>query len=194
MLHILVQYTTQLLLRPLTGPEQEVLKLVFRPKRVKKHQYLLQEGEVCKTLNFITRGAVRQYTVDAAGKEHILGLYLENWWVGDRESLINGTPSPYFLQAQEPTEMLVATRDDMMHYHTRMPFMAEMNRVLTDRHVMHLLKRVHAANTMTAEQRLAELERNYPAFLQRFPQHVVASYLGMTKETFSRIRANMVRR
>lgn len=186
----LIHYINHQLTTPLSEDEITRIKEAFVPKKLRKHQYFLQEGDVCKVAGFIKKGAMRQYTVDESGKENILGLYIENWWVADRESFSQNTPSFYNIDAFEETELLVVTQEAFQHSLKGLRFMNELATVLTERQALQLLKRVHTTKTLTAEQRLADLERTYPAFLQRFPQHIIASYLGMTKETMSRIRAN----
>lgn len=186
----LVEYIEDRLAKKLTDEDIDLIRNAFAYKKLRKHQYLLQEGEVCKTAGFIMSGALKQYTVDESGKEDILGLYIENWWAGDRESFMNGTPSPYFIDAFEETEMLVVVKDSFFQKLGEQRFMTDLMRSLTEKQSLQLLKRVHTTKTMTAERRLADLEKTYPEFLQRFPQHIIASYLGMTKETLSRIRGN----
>ncbi len=175
--------------------QESVVKVrqAFRLKRIRKHQFFLQEGEVCKKAGFIIKGAMKQYTVDESGKESIIGLFIENWWVGDRESMSMNTPSPYFIDALEPTEVLMVSKEEIDKNLSQLPFMKELSRVLTERQAYHLMRRVHAANTFSAEKRLKDLESSYPVFFQRFPQHIIASYLGMTKETLSRIRSSSKR-
>lgn len=149
--------------------------------------------EVCKFAGFIVKGAFKQYTVDKTGKENILGLYIENFWVGDRESFMVGTPSPYFIDAFEDVEMLMVNREDFINKLSRQPFINEMIKVVTEKQSFNLLKRVQAAQTLTAEERYEDFEKRFPEFMQRFPQHIIASYLGMTKETLSRIRAGSIK-
>jgi CRP-like cAMP-binding protein len=185
----LITYINAQLDTPLSEAEIAIVQTYFKPRRLRKHQYLLQAGEVCKFAGFVTKGALKLYTVDENGKEDILGLYLENWWVGDRESFLHQTPSPFYIDAFEASEILVVSTDDNWQELFDHRFMQELMRLLTERQALQLLKRVHTTKTMTAEMRLTDLERNYPEFLQRFPQHIIASYLGMTKETLSRIRA-----
>lgn len=189
----LIAYFNNHLPNPLTEDDKAVIRQTFIHKRLRRRQFLLEEGEVCKYVGFVVRGALKQYTVDDAGKENVLGLFIENWWAGDRESFSNDTPSPYFIEAVEDTDMLVTPKDVAMKVLTKQTFMNDLMRILTERQALQLLKRVHATKTYTAELRLADLEKNYPEFLQRFPQHIIASYLGMTKETLSRIRGNASR-
>lgn len=189
----LINYINSHLEESMNQVSIDKIKETFKPKKIRKHQFFLQEGEICKKAGFIIKGAMKQYTVDEAGKESIIGLFMENWWVGDRESMSMNTPSPYFIDAVEPTEMLILSKEDIDTKLDQLPFMKELSRALTERQAYHLLRRVHAANTFSAEKRLRDLESTYPAFFQRFPQHIIASYLGMTKETLSRIRSNSTR-
>jgi len=171
----------------LSTKEVGMLLDIFVPKKLRKRQFFLQEGEVCNYGGFIVKGAMRQYSVDAKGAEHIVQLMLENWWVGDQESMAMGTPSSYFIDAWEDTEILqVATKHfDLMR---SIPAVAKMGLILSDRNVAALQKRIHDSISLSAEQRYDKLIKTHPEFLQRFPQHIIASYLGITKETLSRIR------
>src|SRR5580692_10464667 len=97
---------------PLSEKEVELIKSVFVPKKIRKKQYLLQAGEVCKYTAFIVKGAMRQYRVDDKGLEHIIRLNLENWWAGDRESFTMLVPSAYNIDAWEDTDVLTLTKTD----------------------------------------------------------------------------------
>lgn len=189
----LINYINSYLVTKLTPGEEKIVQSTFKPKKVRKHQFILQEGDICKTAGFVVKGALRQYTVDETGRENILVLCVENWWAGDRESFMKETPTPYFIDALEDTDILILQRQDADAIQ-KLPFMNKLGLVLAERQAVSLLKRIHAANTLTAEQRLAELEKSHPEFLQRFPQHIIASYLGMTKETLSRIKGNATRK
>ena len=164
------------------------------PKKFRKRQYLLQEGEVCKYLAFILKGAMRQYSVDEKGVEHVVYLTIENWWAGDRESYIMLTPSPYFIDAWEDTEALLITRADSIRLTDSIPALKEASKQMDEKNAFALLSRVNANISLSAELRYAELEKRYPEFLQRFPQHIIASYLGITKETLSRVRNRAVKK
>ena len=190
----LIDYISSQVSQPLTSDEIEVLRQYFIPKKLRRHQFFLQEGDVSKAAGFVAKGALKQYSVDENGKENVLALYLENWWAGDRESFMQGTPSPFFIEAVEESTLLVITKDAYPQVLERLRFLPDLLRTLSEKQSLQLLKRVHASHTMTAEQRLAALEKQYPAFLQRFPQHTIASYLGMTKETLSRIRSGSARK
>lgn len=191
---VFIDYINSKIGTQLKPEEEQLLLQTFVQKKLRKRQYLLQEGDVCRLAGFIVKGAFKQYTVDKTGKESILGLYLENWWVGDRESFMIGTPSPYFIEAVEEVEMLIVSREDFIDKLSRQPFITEMIKVLTEKQSFNLIKRIQAAQTLSAEERYEDFQKKYPEFLQRFPQHIIASYLGMTKETLSRIRAGAARK
>jgi len=179
---------------PLNDSEVESIKHIFVPKRIRKRQYFLQEGEVCKYFAFIVKGAMRQYSVDDKGVEHIVRLSIENWWVGDRDSYVNLTPSVYNIDAWEDTDALLVTRADYVQTLSPIRAIAEMARTLDDKYYIATQKRLNASISFSAEKRYAEFANSYPEFLQRFPQHMIASYLGITKETLSRIRKHPIKK
>lgn len=166
----------------------EVVKKTFTHKRFKKGQFLLQEGDVCKYNAFILKGSMRLYSVDAKGIEHIIQFGIENWWVGDRESLTMLTPSKYNIDAIEDTEVLLITSEELQQLTATLPIFSKMIHTLNQRNFSASQKRIHDALSLTAEDRFLELQKNHPDFLQRFPQTMLASYLGITAETYSRIR------
>ena len=190
----LLKYIQKYSTTPLTDDDVRMIKEVCIPKRFRKKQYFLQEGEVCKYLAFILKGAMRQYSVDEKGMEHIVYLTIENWWAGDRESHIMLTPSRYFIDAWEDTETLLITRADSIRLLDSIPALKEASKKMDEKHSFALLNRVNNNISLPAEQRYAELEKKYPEFLQRFPQHIIASYLGITKETLSRIRSRAAKK
>jgi CRP-like cAMP-binding protein len=165
----------------------------FTPKRLRRRQYLLQEGEVCKYFAFVLQGALRQYSVNGKGTEHIIHFAVENWWIGDRESFVMLTPSPYNIDALEDSDLLLITHPQLQELVRSVPAMAMLVRALDQRNFIATQKRLHASIGYTAEERYAELQQQHPEFLQRFPQHMIASYLGVTPETLSRVRQKATR-
>ena len=190
----LFEYINKHTSTPLTESEMEVIKNTLVPNKLRKRQYFLQEGEVCKYMAFIVSGAMRQYSVDDKGVEHIFRLSIENWWAGDRESNINLTPSIYNIDAWEDTEFLQVTRAGFLSQLSSIPAIIELMRHLDERYAIATQKRLNAQISLPAEKRYAELVNSYPEFLQRFPQHIIASYLGITKETLSRIRKQTMKK
>lgn len=144
-------------------------------------------------MGFIVKGAMRKYSVDEKGVEHIVAFYIENWWAGDRESFTMLTPSDYNVDAWEDTDLLTLTKAGSVELFS-IPALSELARKLDDNYSFASQKRINAAISLPAYQRYNSFAKNHPEFLQRFPQHMIASYLGITKETLSRIRAQAVRK
>lgn len=188
MIDKLIEHINSKIDNKLKESDVQLISEVFHLKKIRKHQYLIQSGDVCKMAAFVVSGALKKYSVDNTGKENVLELYIENWWAGDKESFMIGTPTPYFIDAYENSELLVITKEDYINKLSKLSFINELNKVLTERQSFQLMKRLHSSQTLTAEQKLEQLQNTYPEFFQRFPQHIIASYLGMTKETLSRIR------
>jgi len=134
------------------------------------------------------KGAMRQYLVDDKGVEHIVHLGIENWWVGDRESWVMLKPSIYNIDAWEDSEMLLITKSDTLRLVHQSSTFDEMVRGMDERNNIASQKRITSSISLTAEKRYADFIANHPDFLQRFPQHIVASYLGITPVSLSRIR------
>ena len=174
----------------LTEEEKEIIKIFFIPKKLRKRQYFLQEGDVCKYIAFIVKGSARTFTVDEKGHENVLKLAVENWWLADFESFYLLTPSRFNIEALENLEVLQSTNAQIEDFLKDIPAFAAMQNVISQNYTIANQKRMQAAITYTAEERYEDLVSNYPHFLKRFPQNMIASYLGLSPETLSRIRKN----
>jgi len=177
----------------LSGDERNLIMTKLKSKKLRKRQYFLQEGDVCKYMGFIVKGATRMFAVDGKGHEHILHFGLEDWWVGDYESFYLLTPSKYYVEALEAVDMILVTNEQLQELAGTMPAIAAMLDSLNKGAFIANNKRMHAAISLTAEARYEDLTRTYPHFFQRFPQNMIASYLGISPETLSRIRKMAVK-
>jgi CRP-like cAMP-binding protein len=178
----------------LTDNEREVITTAFDRKRMRKRQYFLQEGDVCKYIGFIVRGSARMFSVDEKGHEHIIHFGLESWWLSDHESLVNLTPSPYYIEMLEDSELLIITFPNARELRSKSRCFDLTVQVLDKNQTIAMQKRIHAAIGMTAEEKFSDLSRTYPEFLERFPMNMIASYLGLSPETLSRIRKSAIRK
>ena len=190
----LIKYINSYVSKALTDRDIELIKGAFVPKKIRKKQYFLQEGEVCKYMAFIVKGAMRQYTVDNKGIEHIVALFIENWWAADRESFVMLTPTIYNVDAWEDTDALIITRADQVNLFNAVPLLNELAIKLDQRHAFATQKRLNDFVSLPAEKRYTQFTTTHPDFLQRFPLHIIASYLGITKETLSRLRKQMMKK
>ena len=178
----------------LTANERVVIMSAFDQKRMRKRQYFLREGDVCKYIGFIVKGSARIFTVDEKGHEHITRFGLESWWISDHESLINLTPSSYFIEMLEDSELLIISHPNANELRNKSRCFDLTVKVLDKFQAIAMQKRIHAAIGMSAEERYYDLLRNYPQFLERFPMNMIASYLGLSPETLSRIRKATLRK
>jgi CRP-like cAMP-binding protein len=172
----------------LTEDERILITSTLKSKRLRKGQYFLQEGDVCKYIGFIVKGATRLFADDKKGHEHILKFGVEEWWAGDYESFYLLTPSKYYVEALEEVEMILVTNEQLQQLARTIPAIKGMVESLDRGAAVANTKRMHAAISFNAEERYEELVRTYPHFIQRFPQNMIASYLGISPETLSRIR------
>jgi CRP-like cAMP-binding protein len=177
----------------LSEDDKHLLMAHFKPKRLRKRQYFLQEGDVCKYIGFIVKGSARTFTVDDKGHEHILKLSLENWWLADFESFYKLTPSRFNIEALENLEVLQSTNAQIEEFLKDIPAFAAMANVISQNNTIATQKRMQTAMSYTAEERYEDLISNYPQFLQRFPQNMIASYLGLSPETLSRLKKNSIK-
>src|SRR6201988_3021907 len=151
----LIKYIKDHSTTPLTETEIEVVREVFIPKKLRKRQYLLQEGEVCKDSAFIVKGAMRQYSVDDKGVEHIVRLSIENWWVSDRESYVMLTRSKYNIDAWEDSDVLLLTRADFLNRLSTIPAINEMTRKMDENFAIAAQKRISSIS-LSAEESYTE--------------------------------------
>lgn len=175
----------------LTEDEQETCKTFFTPKKLRRKQYLLQQDDVCKYTAFVEKGVLRSYAIDDKGSEHIVQFALEGWWVSDIYSFLTSEPSIFNIDALEDSELLLLTKktnEDMLQ---RIPKMERYFRILSQNSLVALQRRLIGSLSKSAEEKYTNLVETYPNIIQRVPQHMIASYLGVTPETLSRIRKQM---
>ncbi len=152
----------------------------FTPRKVRKRQFLLQEGEVCRCISYVTRGCLRIYTVDAKGEEHLIQFAVEDWWASDLQSFLTGEPGTYNIDALEDTQLLMLDRDARERLLEAVPKMERFFRLLIEANHVATNRRIACALGATAEERYLDFTKTYPALVQRIPQKYIASYLGIT--------------
>ena len=172
---------------PVTDEQFEFIKTLFIPKKVRKGEFLLREGEMARYSIFVASGCLRTYTIDDSGKEHILQFSPENWWTGDM-SFTSNVPSQCFIEALEDSEVLLTELSSIQKLNNYIPESAALYQAALQKSVAAKNQRIVSALSASAEERYNDFLKKYPSLVQRVPQHMIASYLGISPETLSRIR------
>src|SRR5262245_44175248 len=172
----------------------DVVRSAFVFKSLGAGEFLQRAGDVTRVAAFVARGCLRNYIIDPKGKEHIVQFAPETWWLADSTSLNTGTPSSYFVDAIESSDLLLIDGPSHQALVDRVPGYASAFRTGLQRHAAAKDQRIVSALSATAEERYREFLRVYPSIALRVPQTMLASYLGMTPETVSRIRKALSRR
>ncbi len=178
----------------LTEAEKERIASIFETQRIKRRQFIDQPGFVSSYRNYVVRGAFQSYYLDADGKEHTVQIAMDDWFVSDFYSYITQTPATLFVEALEDSLLLRTTYDKIEPLCKEMHALSEYFRITTERAFAFSRKRALSNLSLSAEERFLELEKRYPSMVQRIPQKVIASYLGMTPEFLSKIRKKLVER
>lgn len=175
----------------LSKEEQEIIQNHLTPKKLRKKQCLLQEGDVSKFVAFVEKGALRSYTINEKGGEHIIQFAVEGWLISDLSSFITGKPATYTIDALEDCELVLISRAANDALLKTMPKYETWLRLQITGAYIALQKRVIAIHSLSLEERYTALLEIYPHIIQRVPQHMIASFMGLTPETLSRVRKKM---
>ena len=167
---------------------------LYTLKKVAKNELLLSEGEICMDTFFVEKGLLRMYSLDRNGKEHIIQFAPENWLISDRSSLNFNQKSKYYIEAVEDSEVFLLSKDFFTNMVEKFPQTAENNDMLLQKHIRNLQNRVNSLLADTAEERYMTFIKMYPDILLRVPQWMVASYLGITPESLSRVRKELAKK
>lgn len=176
----------------LSQSEKELIKTFFKPKKLKKKQFLVVEGHVCSYLTFVSKGLLKSYNVDDKGNEHINQFSPEGWWTSDMSSFFSGGISFYSIDAMEDSAVLLITREDFENLTLQVPVMDRYFRLLFQNSLITKERRLISSHTHTAEEKYRYIVENNPDFIRRIPQNLLASYLGLSPETLSRLKKNII--
>ena len=176
---------------PLTLEEQDVIKSYITPKKLRKKQYLLQEDDVCKFIAFVEKGALREYSLDENGNEHIIQFALEGWTISDLYSFLTGEPATYNIDALEDAELVLISKSAHEALLLKVAKYETYTRLQLTGAYIAMQKRLTSIISSSLEERYSSFIALYPNIVQRVPQHMIASYMGLQPETLSRIRRKM---
>jgi CRP-like cAMP-binding protein len=176
---------------PFTQEEQDIIKNYLTPKKLRKKQYLLQEGDVCKMIAFVEKGALRSYSVDDKGNEHIIQFAIEGWTISDLYSFMTGEPATYNIDALEDAELVMISKSAQEEILQKCPKYETYTRLQVTGAYLAMQRRLTSIISQPIEEQYTNFINLYPNIVQRVPQHMIASYMGLKPETLSRLRKKL---
>lgn len=173
---------------PLREEEINQLMSKFKERRIKRRQFILQKGDVCRHYTFVAEGCFKLYKIDAGGKEHNLQFAIENEWISDLGSLYAETPSEVYIEAIEQSIIFQIERKDLVYLYTHCPNIDRHFRVIIENAFIALQQRTFQNISSTAEERYSSFLKTHANLFNRISNVQIASYLGVTPEFLSTIR------
>ncbi|WP_298143626.1 Crp/Fnr family transcriptional regulator [Flavobacterium sp.] len=170
----------------LTDKEFDYVLSHFSVKSAKKQQYLIQEGELVQNDFFVLSGLVKSYYTNADGKEHLMQFAMEDWWITDYQAYFNQQHAQLNIDCIENTQVLCLSLHNREKLCTEMHKMEHFFRKKSNAGYVALQRRILSLLNNNAQERYESLLKLYPELFQRVPKTLIASYLGVSRETLSR--------
>jgi CRP-like cAMP-binding protein len=174
-----------------TEQEFGLLEALFSPATLRPGEFLQRAGESVRHAAFVAMGCLRSYVIDATGKEVTLEFAPENWWLGDRTFLVGGTTCECFIDSIGHSDLLLFDQASLQKMIECVPAFAAMFRVAFQKYAAAKDRRIINALSMSTEERYLEFLKTYPGIALHVPQRMLASYLGVSPETLSRVRKHL---
>jgi CRP-like cAMP-binding protein len=176
----------------LTPAEEELFCGRMELMKFKKKTMILEPGYHCPGNYFVLKGLLRQYFVNKKLNEQIVQFALESWWIADQDSLLNKIPATTYIQTIEETHVLLLHERDRVELFEKIPALESYFRIMMQKSFIAAQRRVGYIFNQNDEERYRFFTQLFPAFVQRIPQYMLASYLGFTPQFLSRLRAKKV--
>ena len=176
----------------LTIEEETILLSKIIHRNYLKDQYIVQQGDICKSANFIISGCTKTFYVNKKGQELTVMFSVEDWWTSDLGSFITQTPADFNVQCLENTELIQFTFENLEELYTNIPKLERFFRKIIERAFVASQKRIIKNFSLAAKEHYLIFKETYPEIEQRVPQYMIASYLGITKEFLSKIKSQLI--
>ena len=177
----------------LSANQTRLISCAFNLSVLKRKEYYLSLGRVNNQIAFLAQGSMRMFTVDAHGYEYVINIYAEGCWVYNPESFAHEQPSYFYIEALEDCCLLTITKHDLDLLKANIPALEQFMESNYEAELISMQNRMHNRMSMTAQERVSDFAISQPAATNRFPQTVIASYLGIKPETLSRIRKQLTK-
>ncbi len=175
----------------LNPSEVYLIHELVKEEHISADSFLLKPGEICEHTFFVERGLLRLYSLSENGKEHIIQFASENWLISDRDSVFFKKPSGFYIEAIEDSLLIPLNENVFKKIEELSPNFRKKNEILLHNHIRHLNQRINLLLSASAKTRYLEFIKLYPDLQLRVPQWMVASYLGITPESLSRVRRDL---
>ena len=172
----------------LSEADETTLLSYVKPLQIKKKTLLLKEGQVCKANYFVEKGCLRLFFVDEKGAEQTSQFAIENWWITDYASFCNRVPSQFYIQAVEHSSIIAIERTVQEALFAQLPQLERYFRQVLENAYAASQQRIRYMFSLSKENMYKHFSASFPGFVQRVPQYMLASYLGLTPEYVSEIR------
>lgn len=175
----------------ITDEQFNLIAVHLKVKSFEKSEMILMKGDVSSQGYFVLTGLLRSYSIDSKGKTHIIQFAPEQWWLSERNGLLFNEPSDFFIDSVEATRAVILTKDFMNEAAKHVPCMNDLNNNMLNNAIRFMQKRINMLLSATAEERYLNFITLYPNLTLRVPQWMIASYLGITPESLSRVRKDL---
>ncbi|MGL2966637.1 Crp/Fnr family transcriptional regulator [Flavobacterium sp. XGLA_31] len=178
----------------LTPQEQALFLSKTETKQFKAKTILQHAGQVCKESYFVNSGLLRSFNINDNIVEHVLSFACDGWWISDMYSLLSQKPGNLFIEVLEDAEVIVLTKENQDRLYDEIPKLERFFRILIEKSLVANQERLMDNLSLTAEERFEKFCKKYPSLIQQVPQKQIASYIGVTPEFFSKMKARMLKK
>ena len=172
----------------LSSEAEEFIYSISKEKTLPKGEILIHQGQVVKKTFFVTAGCLRSYCIDKNGKEHTLLFAIKDWWISDFIAIYNNELSTLTIECITDSNIIEFNTEKLNGIYSIFPEFEAFQRKNLERHVVSLHKRILNQLQLPAPERYDLFLKQYPDIEQYTPNYHIASYLGITQQSSSRIR------
>ena len=176
----------------LSEEEKEIFHQLIIPKKLRKRQYLIQEGDSVEYQYYVKSGSLKTYELDADGYEHIIQFAIEDWWVSDFKAFFKAEKATLNIECLEDCELIGLHKNDLEELYRKVPKFERFFRIKLTNAYVALQERILSSMEKSSSERYLDFRKVYPNIEQRVPNYLIANYLGIKPESLSRLRRKLV--
>jgi CRP-like cAMP-binding protein len=178
----------------LTQEEETMFLSKIETKQFKAKTILLSSGEIADCTYFVNSGILRSFNINDNIIEHVLHFACEGWWIGDMYSYISEKPGNLFIEVLEDAEVVVISKENHQELYKEIPKLERFFRILAENSLVAHQERLMDNLSLSAEERFEKMCKKYPTLIQKVAQKHLASYIGVTPEFFSKMKARLLKK